>query len=60
MAAPAMNDLLQKKNEVTTTMFLRSIYKMAENISKLSGVIDSTHLWLYKTKPEDLFSTHVV
>jgi hypothetical protein len=41
-------------------MFLRGIYKMAEDISKLSGVIDSTRLWLYKTKPEDLFSTHVV
>ncbi|MCI4435552.1 MAG: hypothetical protein JHC33_01905 [Ignisphaera sp.] len=41
-------------------MFLQSIYKMAENISKLSGVIDSTSLWLYKTKPEDLFSSHVV
>ena len=33
---------------------------MAKTISKLSGILTATDMFLYKKKPEDLFSKHVV
>ena len=40
--------------------FIKKIDTMSKTISKLSGVLTASDMFLYKKKPEDLFSTHVV
>lgn len=45
---------------MTMPEFLKKVDIMAKTISKLSGVLTAADMFLYKKKPEDLFSKHVV